>query len=915
MTESPRPLIATYRLQLGNGFGFADAVAIVPYLAKLGVSHLYLSPIWQAAAGSTHGYDVVDHARTSHELGGNAGYIKLAETAHRHGLGIVLDIVPNHVGIAHGQHPWWRDVLRYGYSSDYAGHFDIDWEGQPQMRAGILLIPSLGQSRGAALEAGEIVPDFDDQDLVLRYYESNYPLSPRTYHYALGLPSGELLEGADPGRLQDVTDILDRLRDASTESADLLRQRLMEHLRHDPALGAWARERLGQLCGTPGEPATFDRLDELMREQHYRLASWRVSGAETNYRRFFDVNDLAAIRAEDAAVFDDTHRLVREFVASGLVDGLRVDHVDGLYNPAEYLATLAEIGRAHPAGELPIWVEKILGHGESLPEWPIAGTTGYEFLQVAGGLFTNGSNEAAMTSIYDEFTGMESDYAEISFSSRQRNADRAFAGEITVLSLQLHRLAQRQRRHQDNTLRALYEAIGALLASFPVYRTYLHGDEPSDVDRELLTNAANDALRRAPDVPPESLGFLLSVLLIEGETPEDRARQLHFRRRFQQVSGPVMAKGVEDTTFFRYHRLLALNEVGAHPDHFGIGPAQAHRLFAERGRAWPAAMLGTSTHDTKRSEDARARLHVLSEAPALWRREVRTWARGNRRFKHNAGGRPVPGTNTEYYLYQTLVASWPATVDEAYRERIREHMRKAMRESKLHTSWSNVDSEYEDAVLAFTDAILDPRKGNKTVERITSFVARIAGAAAVNSLATVVLKCTTPGVPDIYNGAELPLLALTDPDNRRPVDFASATTALESLGGADAIPAANSPEAKLWLTAKLLEVRRAHLDVFADGANYEPLSISGPGAEHIFAFARSHGETTIAVVVPRLMFGRVDNHGQVNHGALAGTMVAVPGDGAWMNVLTGDEIEGSELDAGTLLERFPVAVLVREGGR
>ena len=389
MTGQPRPLIATYRLQLGPDFGFAQAEATVPYLARLGISHLYLSPIWQAAPGSTHGYDVVDHSRVSHELGGNAGFLRLVDAAHRHDLGIVLDIVPNHVGIQGGIHPWWRDVLRYGMLSPFAGHFDIDWEGQPQMRPGVLLVPSLGQARGAALEAGEFTLDFDEHDIVIRYYEASYPLAPKTYYLALGMPSGTALERADQVRLQDVVDLLDRLRDATPETADLLRVRLLEHLRADEALGEWAHERLSALNGTPGDAASFDRLDDLMREQHYRLASWRVSGEETNYRRFFDVNDLAAIRAEHQPVFDDTHRLVREFVESGIVDGLRVDHVDGLYNPAQYLEQLQEMGKLNPTGSIHVWVEKILAHDESLASWPVQGTTGYEFLAAAGGLQTD----------------------------------------------------------------------------------------------------------------------------------------------------------------------------------------------------------------------------------------------------------------------------------------------------------------------------------------------------------------------------------------------------------------------------------------------------------------------------------------------------------------------------------------------
>ena len=483
-----------------------------------------------------------------------------------------------------------------------------------------------------------------------------------------------------------------------------------------------------------------------------------------------------------------------------------------------------------------------------------------------------------MTQVYDEFTGSESDYDGVSFSARQRIAGRSFAGEVTVLALQLHRLAQRDRRHQDNTLRSLHDAIAALLASFPVYRTYLDDDEPREGDRQLLTTAAERALRRAPDVTPESMAFVVSALLLEdAEHPEEHMRRVHFRRRFQQVSGPVMAKGVEDTTFFRYHRLLALNEVGAHPDHFGMSADEAHARFAEWGKEWPGLMLSTSTHDTKRSEDARARLHVLSEMPDEWRKAVRAFQRGNRRWKPVVDGRSVPGPNTEYYIYQTLVASWNGKLDGAYRNRVRDHLRKAMRESKVHTSWAGVVEEYEEAVLEFINRILSPRRATRFIERVDRLMERIAGPAAANSLAAVTLKCTVPGMPDIYNGTELPFFALTDPDNRRPVDFDGAEKSLAAIeAGLGSVPSPILPLAKQWLTVKLLQLRRERAEVFADGANYRPIEAKGAHARNLFAFAREAGDATVVVVVPRLTRGLVDDSGSFAAGALANTQIVLP---------------------------------------
>lgn len=905
---APRPLIATYRLQLGPGFGFAEAERVVPYLASLGISHLYLSPIWQAAEGSTHGYDVVDHARVSSELGGMAGFLRLVESAHSAGLGIVLDIVPNHVGIQGGRHPWWRDVLRYGPSSPYAGHFDIDWEGQAQMRAGVVLLPTLGQQFGAALEAGELTLGIESHDIVVRYYDSTYPLAPRTYHQVLGIPSGPALEGASQERLSDLAESLDRLRDATPEFADVLRARVVDHLTSDPILKSWAERRFASLNGTPGDPGSFDRLDELMREQSYRLASWRVSGEEINYRRFFDINDLAAIRVEQPHVFNETHRLLKELVEAGLVDGLRVDHVDGLYDPIRYLERLNEIGSAGPAGRIPIWVEKILGHGEALPSWPVSGTTGYEFLGMVGGLQTSKQNSEAMTRAYDEFTGVVSDYGDVSFAARRRVADRTFSGEMTVLAHQLHRLAQRERRHRDNTLRSLHDGLAAMLSCFPVYRTYFENDEARPGDREMLLAVAQEARRREPDVTPESLAFITSTLLLESSNPGERTSEIHVRRRLQQVSGPVMAKGVEDTTFFRYHRLLAHNEVGSHPEHFGLGVEAAHRLLEERGRAWPEAMLASSTHDTKRSEDARARLLVLSEMPDAWLREARLWQRGNARWKRHVGGRAVPGPNTEYYIYQSIVASWDGAADVVYRDRIVEHMRKAMRESKVHTEWTNVNEEYEEGVLAFVRSVLDPRRSSRFIERVSRFVERISGAATVNSLAAVTLKCTTPGVPDFYQGSEQPLFSLTDPDNRRPVDFNAAAGLLEAQTSEP--PGPSDGAAKQWLTHRLLHLRREREEAFADGANYRPLEVNGRYDEHVFAFARGRGIGSVVVVVPRLVLELVSHTGSIKSGALADTTVNLPAAGRWRNVLTGESYSGRDLAVNDLLVRFPVAVLV-----
>jgi len=714
---------ATYRLQLGQGCTFADATALVPYLAALGISHLYLSPIFECAPGSTHGYDVTDHSRVNHVLGGLSGLYALGEALREHDMGLILDIVPNHVGIAGGDNPWWRDVLRYGERASHAAYFDIDWEGQPQMSTGVLIYPVLGQPFGAALEAGELVPVLaDDGEPVVRYYESSFPLAPLTYTDAIGLPGPDLRrDSPNPIAFDELVGILESLRDVAPQDADAVRVRFLMLMDREPVLRAFVAERLAALAGTPGDPASFDRLEGILRRQHYRLAYWRVAGEEMNYRRFFDVNDLAAIRVEVPEVFESVHSLVGSLVESDMVTGVRVDHVDGLYDPGRYLETLSAflVDRSPTPGSddaCTIHVEKILAHGERLPaSWPTDGTTGYETGAVITGLMIDPGASQPMSAIYEEFIGDHERYADVAFGARRRVAERSFAGEVNVLAIQLHRIAQRHRLHRDHTLRGLRDAIAALLACFPVYRTYLEHDDPRDIDAELINGAAAEALRRDPNVTVEAVRFLADVLLLQ--TPaladDERGRRLHFRRRFQQVSGPVMAKGVEDTTFFRYHRLLALNEVGAEPDIFGTSSEDAHAWLAARARQLPRSMSASTTHDTKRSEDGRARLAVLSELPREWRREVRSWSRLNERWRQTINGRVLPDANTEYYLYQSLIAAWEGASDAEFRQRIAEHLRKAMREAKVHTSWVSPDEAYEGAVIGFAEAILTPRRSGR----------------------------------------------------------------------------------------------------------------------------------------------------------------------------------------------------------
>lgn len=898
-------LRATYRLQLTPSFTLADARKAVPYLARLGASHLYLSPIWEAAPGSTHGYDVVDHSRVREELGGLAGYYELVAEARANGLGVVLDIVPNHVGIEGGRHAWWRDVLRFGQASPFAPYFDIDWIGRPGTRPGVVVFPVLGAPFGQTLESGELRLDFDGEELVVRYWEHSFPVSPRTYVAALELPPASLFE-TDPEPFAQLVRLLQDLEVAERDAALALVAEFGRLVQANPPVAAWLERALTAANGQQGDPASFDRLEALLSAQHYRLAYWRVSSEEINYRRFFDINTLAGVRVEYDPAFEASHALVARLCAEGLVDGLRVDHVDGLNDPADYLRRLTVV--ACGTREVPVWVEKILGEDEQLPAWPVAGTTGYEFLGATARLFLDRAGLAQLGRTYDEFTGVPHDFDEIAFEARREIADRAFDGEVTGLALELHRIGEQHRHYRDNTVRSLRDALVSLLASLPVYRLYMGGEESRPEDREVLLGAAQAALERDPGVTPQAMEQLTSVLLdTTGELPPaEVVRRRAFVRRFQQLSSPVMAKGMEDTAFFRYSRLLAQNEVGASPAAPTLAPSVAHEWFARRAERWPLALSATTTHDTKRSEDARARLMVLSEMPGDWRREVRRWARTNRRWKtKDAGGALRPGAETEYYLYQTLVASWPGAASAGYLERIQEHMRKASREAKLETSWVEPDERWERALETFVARVLDPARAPRFHAWLSSFVERLLPAARINTLAMVALKCLAPGVPDFYQGSERELLTLTDPDNRVPVDFDALAAELDAGGCRRSPSGANE---KLWLTARLLDLRHRYPGALAGG--YEPLEFGGELAGRLFGFIREGGGQALAVVLPRLVAASLDETGNLPGPALRNTTAGLP-VGSWRSAL-GGEAEPATLEA---LAAFPVAVFVREEAR
>jgi len=621
-----------------------------------------------------------------------------------------------------------------------------------------------------------------------------------------------------------------------------------------------------------------------------------------------------ALRLEREEVFWETHRLAGELVNAEGVAGLRIDHIDGLYDPRAYLERLRrrldENTPADAAGRVAIYIEKILEAGETLPDgWPIEGATGYEFATRVDQFLVDDSAGRHLTATYERFTGVPARYRRTVYDSKLHVATTSFAGEINVLALQLHRIARRHRRHRDHTLRGLRRAITAVLACFPVYRTYITNGGSNEEDRRHIEAAVKEARERDQAIPGPALDFLAEVLLLEAEDLDDEevARRIHFRRRFQQLSGPVMAKGFEDTTFYRYNRLISLNEVGGDPSTFDRDPGSFHQWLVDRASRWPHAMSASSTHDTKRSEDARARLDVLSELPQEWRREVTAWARLNDRHRTLVKGELTPDENTAYYLYQSLVAAWPGDgVTPAFRDRMRTHLEKAMREAKIHTSWASPDAAYEQACLQFLDAILDPSKSRAFIGRLDRFVRRIQPAATVNSLNALLLKCMAPGAPDFYQGAEYPLCTLTDPDNRHPVDFAEHQSRLPAGSGPP--PSLDDDSAKPWLARRLLEIRAGYGPVFS-GGSYQPLEVTGPAASHLFAFAREGQGQAIVVIASRLLANLLDGPAMPAN-AWSGTTVCLPHARSWRNLLTDQPVDATrDADCASLLSAPPFAVL------
>jgi (1->4)-alpha-D-glucan 1-alpha-D-glucosylmutase len=974
--HSARPL-STYRFQFHAGFRFEDARQLAGYLHALGISHVYCSPILKARPGSAHGYDIADHNELNPEIGSYEELQNMVRELKNYGIGQILDFVPNHMGVGPGLNPWWWDLLSSGRASEFAEFFDIDWNPlKPELRNKVLL-PILGGPYGGELEAGRIRLVLGDNDFHIEYFNKNLPIDPQTIPLIFEPVSSELY----PPEFRDILSGLRNLPSHSTTDGELVRQRLRavplltsalrKLIDEIPQVHQLTKQALEHVNGRPGDPHSFDTLHRLLEAQVYRMAHWRVSGDEINYRRFFDINDLVGLRMENPRVFAATHRLLRRLLAEDMIQGVRIDHMDGLLNPKQYLVRLQMLYAASqcagavakpPLAEngieadvqqvfgqhdwmnrhAPLYtiVEKILEPGEDLPdEWPVDGTSGYDFTTLVNGVFIDQHQERAFTNLYHRFIGSSCNLVELIYNSKKLIMHASLASEVNVLAQMLDKISLTDRYARDFTRNALLDVIRETIACFPVYRTYIdERGQMTDRDCAYINDAIVRAKRRNPDKSPAGFDFLRDILLLKSrnshEETELHRKKLYFTLKFQQLTGPVMAKGLEDTACYVYNRFISVNEVGGSPKQFGISVNAFHTANLKRAERWPFSMLATSTHDTKRSEDVRARLNVLSEMPKLWSSQVYKWRKVNRtRKRMMPDGRNVPDLNEEYLLYQTLVGTWPLSISAdqvrpEYIDRMKEYMSKAAHEAKVNLSWINEDPAYVDALQQFVQKILTPgtrSRPNSFLDLFRSFIPTVAFFGAINSLAQRLLMITAPGNPDIYQGMELWELSLVDPDNRRPVHYQLRQSLLSDLDRRaesgdlpglcrDLLHHYADGRIKLWTTMRALRFRRDQSHLFHLG-KYAPLGASGAKREHVISFARENRRQVAIVVVPRLSYLLADGAVRPPLGDLwQDTQVPVPSHAPEYleDVFSGEKVRVTPhrtLFCHEIFRHFPVALL------
>jgi (1->4)-alpha-D-glucan 1-alpha-D-glucosylmutase len=909
LVSAPKIPLATYRLQFNRDFTFAQATRIVPYLAQLGISHCYASPYLKARPGSMHGYDIVDHNQLNPEIGTPAEFDEFVETLHRHGMGQILDIVPNHMGVMGADNAWWLDVLENGEASNYADFFDIDWQPMKDEMQGKILVPVLDDQYGIVLDRGDLKLTFDSDkgEFSIYFHQHRFPIDPQQYpailarereqfFNSMGAENQEVLElqslTAAFGHLPPRAETNSEKRTERNRDKEVHKQRLAALCTQSPGVRKFVQKNVDTLNGTSGDTHSFDDLHELIKGQAFRLAYWRVAADDINYRRFFDINDLAGLRMENPRVFEATHQLVMELLHSGKIDGLRIDHPDGLFDPEQYFERLKAAKTDY------VVVEKITSGEELLPKsWPVQGTTGYEFSNLVSGLFIDSAAGPRIWRSYRGFLGIAKDLRDVLYRSKKDVMKTHLTSELSVLANYLGRIALANRHTCDFTLNSLRRALSDIVANFPVYRTYVTEDAMSDSDRWYIETAVQRAKRRSSDEDTSIFDFIQQVLLARNPASTQTGEtQIIFGMKLQQFTSPVMAKGLEDTCFYRYHPLMSCNDVGADPFEFGVTVDEFHRKTRIRQERTPHSMLATSTHDSKLSEDVRARINVLSEIPAQWRLKARQWRLLNHGKKTLFDDVEFPTRNDEYLFYQVLLGIWPAGESDptdSLRERLKNYMLKAAREAKEFTSWANPSVEYERALFLFVETTLDTVTNQEFIADFLTLQRWVNAIGTLNSLSSTLVKFTVPGVPDTYQGNELLEFSLVDPDNRRSVDYSLRAKLLSELS--ETPPAqhkcflrqflknlVDSPDvhgrSKLFLTWKLLQLRQQHPSLFQCG-EYIPLAVSGFKSQHVLAFGRRTKDEFAIVIAPRL-WGKLfsENADVLNAELWEDTLVEIPAD-------------------------------------
>jgi (1->4)-alpha-D-glucan 1-alpha-D-glucosylmutase len=879
MASGPRVPISTYRLQFNRHFGFKDAIEIVPYLEKLGISDLYSSPFFRSRPDSDHGYDVSNHNELNPSIGTRADLDAMVAALTERGMGQIVDFVPNHMGIIDPQNEWWMDVLENGPSSRFAQFFDIDWDPLKEALRNKVLLPVLGDQYGRVLEHGEFHFRFEEGAFYLTYFDWVFPLNPRTYHFFLRIALEKLGQYSDEDMYLDLESILtaleylpprtdtdeEKIRERAREK-EVIKRRISRLCRECPQVEESIELAIRQLEGRVGDSHSFDKLNELLDAQAYRLSYWKVAAEEINYRRFFDVNDLAAIRVENPVVFDTIHKFLFELLETRSVTGLRIDHVDGLRDPKQYLASLqrryselVDGDSAEPGTGLYLIVEKILSEDENLRnDWPVHGTTGYDFTAEITQLLVDSTHAEIFSKIYRDFIERYVHFDSLIYEKKKLVMDVSLASDIESLGRMLSEVSERDRLHRDFTLDSLRTVVRELIACFPVYRTYISAETGvSEADRQVILRALRAAKRRNAAIDISIFDFLRDILLLEkfdNSNSETRRLRLEFVMKFQQCTGPIMAKGLEDTAFYIFNRLSALNEVGGSPQQFGIKLERFHEKNRARLLDHPGTLLASTTHDTKRSEDTRARMAVLSEIPEEWQKWINEWRSLNSSLKTNLEGDSAPSLNEEYLIYQTLLGTWPFSAEEVndeYVDRIQRYMLKAIKEAKVNSSWIQPNEDWESAVKEFIAGALGPDHGFRS--KFVPAAATIAWHGMLNSLTQAILKFTIPGVPDIYQGAELWDFSLVDPDNRRPVDFPLRKRLLEEVQteSAEALfKTWQDGRIKMSITSRLLRLRRLAPTLFGAGSYYS-FYANGELANCCVAFSRELDSQMILVIAPR----------------------------------------------------------------